>query len=475
MITLNTWNTLFTGKYGTQELTILYSGDYFVSFLKSRDQNDVLVQVYKVFAVIGDVEVFSETLPHQCMVYEKHYGIGPKNTYKFLILNTETEYIDSNTLSYHVDKKIQELNKLTGSIISVIKSYDLKLTSLKLISSEYRDHFFADPTIIKVLTNMPKGAEISSITTIDKLLIGKKDNVTVNSTLENLRSVVVLGGELDSRLFAVKLVSEIYLLSSKTIIIFDDSGVFKSLSYPQLQEDILQKYDPTLGAFGFPSKFFEYFQNLNIPLGLISKSAFNYTFKLVDVSEKIINKVYDSKLNTVEELIIKIKDLKVDEEITDFEKQRLISKLLLINKKYNGCFGKTNVDKLFENKYKHLGSSKIIKINKEDPLYCYYIFSILKEISLNVNNDLLIVFPESSDLFNNVFVNKDIISLLCGNSKLNFILSSEYISDIGNLDFVDVKIEMIEDNDAVIKYPTRDPLRLLLRPTLSSSNIKLRY
>jgi hypothetical protein len=51
MLSLNTWNTLFEGKYGSQELSILNSDDYFVSFLKSRDQNDILVQVYKIFAV----------------------------------------------------------------------------------------------------------------------------------------------------------------------------------------------------------------------------------------------------------------------------------------------------------------------------------------------------------------------------------------------------------------------------------------
>jgi hypothetical protein len=474
MITLNTWNTLFTGKYGSQELTILYNDDYFVSFLKSRDQNDVLVQVYKVFAVIGDIEVFSETLPHQCMVFQKHYGIGSKNTYKFLILNTETEYIDSNTLSYHVDKKIQELNKLTGSIISVVKSYDLKLTSLKLISKEYRDHFFSDPTIIKVLTNMPKSAELSNITSIDKLLIGKKEGITVNSTLENLRSIVVLGSELDNRLFAVKLISEIYLLSSKTVVIFDDSGVFKSLSYPQQYEDILQKYDPTLGAFGFPSKFFEYFKNIKIPLGTVSKNAFNYIFKLVDISEKIINKVYNKDLLNIDQLINKIKEIKVDEEITDFEKERIISKLLLINKKYKHYFGKTNIEKIFDNKYKHLGSSKIIKIDKEDPFYYFYIFSIIKEISLNVTDDVLVVFPESSNLFNNTFIGSEIISILKENIKVNFIFSTEYNTDIKNIDFADVKITMINDNDAVIKYPNRDPLRLLLRPTLSSSNINFK-
>ena len=34
MISLNTWNTLFEGKYGDQELNILYKDDIFVSFLK---------------------------------------------------------------------------------------------------------------------------------------------------------------------------------------------------------------------------------------------------------------------------------------------------------------------------------------------------------------------------------------------------------------------------------------------------------
>lgn len=474
MISLNTWDILFEGKYGSQELSILYKDDFFVSFLRSRDKKDILVQVYKLFAVYGDVEIFAETLPSQCIVYEKHFDIGEKNTHKFFIINTETEYVDNNTLSYHVDKKINELNKKTGTLVSIMKSYNLKLISLKNLSQNIRSYFFNDPFVIKTLTNMPMSADLSGVTSIDKLLLGKKNNVPVNTTLENLRSVFVSGANEDDRLFVLKLISEIYLLSSKTVIVFDKKGVFKSLAYPQQNEELLQEYDSVLGAFGFPSKFINYFSQIKIPLGSIPKQGFINQFKFTNVSEKIINNCYKDSFVVIEDLIESVSNLSIDDEITEFEKKRVVSKLKLIDKKYNSYFGKINVSFLFENKYRHLGYSKILKVDYDCPFSSYYMKKIIEELSLNVKEDLLLVIPESENLFNHIFVGDTVASIIQENPKLNVAISTEFPTNIKNKDYLDVFIGVVSGNDIVIRYPNRDPLRIMLRPTLSSSNVVLK-
>jgi hypothetical protein len=474
MISLNTWDVLFEGKYGSQELSLLYKDDYFVSFLRSRDKKDILVQVYKLFAVYGDVEIFAETLPSQCIVYEKHFDIGEKNTHKFFIINTETEYVDNNTLSYHVDKKINELNKKTSTLVSVMKSYNLKLISLKNLSQNIRNYFFNDPFIIKTLTNMPMSADLSGVTSIDKLLLGKKNNIPINTTLENLRSVFVSGAEEDDRLFVLKLISEIYLLSSKTVIVFDKKGVFKSLAYPQQNEDLLQEFDSVLGAFGFPSKYVDYFTQIKIPLGSIPKQGFISQFKFTDVGEKIINNCFKDSLVVVDDLIENVLDFPIDDEITEFEKKRVVSKLRLIDKKYSSYFGKIDVSFLFENKYKHLGYSKILKINYDCPFYAYYVKKIIEELSLNVKNDLLLVLPESENIFNHLFVGDRVSSIIQENPKLNVVISTEFPTNIKNKEYLDIFVGVIGGNDVVIRYPNRDPLRIMLRPTLSSSNVVLK-
>lgn len=94
MVQITTWSTLFEGVYGQKDLAILFNDDYFVSLLRSKDPSSVLVQLYKVFGVDGDIELFAETLPNQCIVFEKHFDIGDKNTHKFFILNTDTEIVD---------------------------------------------------------------------------------------------------------------------------------------------------------------------------------------------------------------------------------------------------------------------------------------------------------------------------------------------------------------------------------------------
>jgi len=64
--------------------------------------------------------------------------------------------------------------------------------------------------------------------------------------------------------------------------------------------------------------------------------------------------------------------------------------------------------------------------------------------------------------------------ILKDNPKLNYVISSEYINDFRDEDLSEVKIELISGNDAVIRYPDKDPLRLLLRPTLTSSNVDIK-
>ena len=473
MISITTWDTLFQGKYASQELTILYKEDTFVSLLKSRDQGNALIQVYKVFNVLGDTEVFTQTLPYPAILYQKHNDIGENNTFKYLLLNSDIKYIDTNTISYHVDNQIQKLNKRVGSIVSIVKSYDIKLISLKLASKEVRDNFFSDPMVAKLLTNLPLSVDFSSASSIDKLIIGRKDNVPITTTLESTKSLSVFGGNLDERLFAIKVFCENYLLSSRTVIIFDNTNMFRSLSYPQQQQELLVEYDLKMDSFGFPAKIKKYF-DIKIPLSKIPRKAFVNMFNLSEITDKILEKVYDNTLKTIVDLIEKVSKIEVTEQITEFEKQRVISKLLIIENKYGYRFGDTDISSLFENRYKHIGSIKILSIDVSDPFSSYYIYIILSSILLYIKDEILIVFPESAKLFNNIFVGDKVLSLLKNNSRISYILSSPRKTDFREETLSDVEIDVIKDNEAVIRYPNRDPLRLLLRPTLTSSNIKFK-
>lgn len=476
MLSLSAWETIFEGKYGDQELSVLYNDDYFVSFLKSRNQDSLLIQVYKIFLAYGELELFVETLPNQCIFYEKHLDIGEKNTYKFLLINTETELIDNMAFTSYIEKKIAQLNKQTSSIISVIKSYNLKLVSLKMLSEEQRSIFFSDPFVIKTITNFPnKNINFLENSTVNKLIIGKKNDVTITGNLDSMRSVLVTGSEVDDRLYSVKLICENYLLSGKKVFVFDKSGVFKSLSYPQQHEEILESFDIKIAPFGFPSRSVEYFK-IKIPLAVVPKKAFCKIFNLNSISEKIIEKAYSNDLITIKDLREKTANLETDDDITEFEKKRIYNKLNIIEKKYENYFGKTECSVLFEGSYNQIGACRILRIDVDDPFYIYYIYSIIKEIENIVKEDIFIAIPESKDLFNSLFVGNDVLKILVENPRLNYILSTEYLSDLIT-DFDDlakVHMEVIAGNDVVIRYPDRDPLRLLLRPTLTSSNVFLK-
>jgi len=473
MQSINTWNTLFEGHYGEKDLSIYFEEDIFISILKSREQSTSIVQMYKIFAVNGDIETFAETLPYQCVVYEKHFDVGEKNTYKFFILNTETEIVDSGQLNSHIERKILHLNKTTSSIVSIVKSYNIKLISLKVLPENLKNFFFTDPFVVKILTNIPKTMDFSVISSIDKLLLGKKNGITINASLDSLRSVSITNGTLDERIFAIKLICENYLLSSKKVVVFDGTGVFKTLSYPQQKEEVLSDFDMKISPFGFPANNYDYFK-FKMPLGLVPKAAFISLFKFTGVSQKIIDLTFNSSIKNLEELIENIKNLDLSDEVTEFEKWRIISKLIIISKKYNSYFGNTEVSPVFENTYKNIGSSKILKLNLDDAFYIYYIYAVLKKIANDVKDEILVVLPELSALFNNSFIGKEILTTLKENPKISYVISSEYSSDFLEKDISEVRLELIKGNDAVIRYPDKDPLRLLLRPTLTSSNIDIK-
>ncbi len=473
MMQVTTWNTLFEGVYGQKKLTIFFNDDYFISVLRSKDPSTILVQLYKVFAVDGDIELFAETLPNQCMVYEKHFDIGEKNTYKFFVLNTETEIIDSLQLNEHIERKMLQLNKTTSSIVSIIKSYNIKLLSLKMLPENVKSYFFSDPFVVKVLTNLPNALDFSTISSVDKLLIGRKNGVTINASLENLKSITVTGGKEEERLFATKVIAENYLLSSKKVIVFDNTGVFRTLSFPQQKEELLDAFDMKISPFGFPSNTIPYFK-IKLPLSIIPKAAFVNIFRFLGISTKIIDQAYGDNLKTIEDLKKKIISLDITDEITDFEKWRMISKLNIIEEKYGTNFGNTDLSIIFEAAHKNIGSSKILLIDRTDPLFVYYVYGIIKKLSEELKEDILIVIPQASEIFNSVIIGGELLTILKETPKFHYCLNSEYLSDFRDQSPAKVKIEIISENDVVIRYPDKDPLRLLLRPTLTSCSIDIR-
>lgn len=472
MLSLENWTSLYQGKYGNQELTILYKEDTFVSLLKLREQNNVLVEIYKAFSATGDLESFITNLPYPTILYQKHFSVGDNGNYKYILLNTNTEYVDTEKVSDFVDNKISELNKRVGSIISMVKSYNVKLMSLKLSTDDAKNYFFSDPFAAKLLTNMPLSFDLSR-TTMDKLILGKKNDVLITTSIDSIRSVGVFSGTVDERAFCQKIICENYLLSSRQVFIFDNTGLFKSLGSPQDDKNVLFDYDLKMDPFAFPVKTIDYFE-IKIPLSVIPLSAFITIFGFSDIAKKIIAPVYSKDIIKVSDLIKRIEVIEVAGDVTEFEKKRVLAKLEVIDNNLGKQFGVSDFSLLFEQRYKNIGSVKIMTINANDKLYPYYAYYLINEISSMVKDDVLIGLPESNNLFNNIYVGRDVFAKLRENAKVCYLVSGRNKTDFKIDRMFAVEIDMITDNDGVINYPGRDPLRLLFRPTLTSSNINYR-
>lgn len=271
----------------------------------------------------------------------------------------------------------------------------------------------------------------------------------------------------------MKVIAENYLLSSKKVIVFDSTGVFKTLSYPQQKEELLSAFDMKVSPFGFPINTIDFFK-IKLPLHIIPKLAFINLFKFTGVSQKIIDQAYTDNIKDISELIANIAAIGITDEITDFEKWRIISKLNIIDDVYSGYFGETDLSIVFESTYKNIGSSKVFMINRNNSLHVYYIYGILKKLSEEVKEDMLVIIPQASEIFNNSFIGNELLTILKENPKLNYCIGAGHIDDFIDKEPATVKIEVISNNDVVIRYPDKDPLRLLLRPTLTSSNIEIK-
>lgn len=470
MIYLNTWNNLFDGKYGNQKLDILYKDDIFVSILRLRDQNNSLIQVYKAFVVKGDAEMFTNTLPYPALLYHKHISVGEKGNFRYLLLHTETELVDNNTLSYHVDKKISDLNKMVSSVVAVTKSYNIKLISLKLASEDETNYFFSNPQIVKTLTNVPLSLDFSSPTALDKLILGKKKDVLVTTTLDLTDSVGIFNGTINERVSSAKVFCENSLLSARTVFVFDPTGLFNSLAYPNSDSTILDKFDLKMDPFGFPVKTINFF-DIKIPLAIIPLNVFVTIFKFSNTVISVIKKVYTNNLVTIEDLINNVKNSDFV-DINEFEKKRILAKLNIINVKYKNIFGKTDVSILYKQRYKHIGSVKILNIDYKNPFAVYYVSQIINLISLNLKNEATVVLPESKKLFNNPYIGPKVLSLLNDNNSLSSVVTSKHHEDFNLKNVFKVNLHIVKENDAVIHFPNRDPMRLLLRPTFTAHIIK---
>ena len=211
-----------------------------------------------------------------------------------------------------------------------------------------------------------------------------------------------------------------------------------------------------------------------MPLHIIPKLAFINLFKFTGVSQKIIDQAYTDNIKDISELIANIAAIGITDEITDFEKWRIISKLNIIDDVYSGYFGETDLSIVFESTYKNIGSSKVFMINRNNSLHVYYIYGILKKLSEEVKEDMLVIIPQASEIFNNSFIGNELLTILKENPKLNYCIGAGHIDDFIDKEPATVKIEVISNNDVVIRYPDKDPLRLLLRPTLTSSNLEIK-
>ena len=120
----------------------------------------------------------------------------------------------------------------------------------------------------------------------------------------------------------------------------------------------------------------------------------------------------------------------------------------------------------------HILQPKHIKLNEKDPVYPYFIKAIVEEISLSLKEDVLLVFPEQSSVFNNIYLGNSILQIIKDNTMLSSLFTSKYETDFRDENVALLKIASIKDNDAVIYYPNRDPIRILFRPSFTSSTIK---
>lgn len=495
------WSRMFHGDFEGFEVEIYSNPEsvLLVTVLERKKEKieGAVIELFKVFAVEGELEDFVDTFPREAMVLIKH---EPKSSLKYFLVSSTPSYARYREEEFcrETEKLLKKLKESAGTIKDVSRAYDLSLTELHEAGEKFRVAFFSQPLMAPLIT--PTAREEIGYEPIDlseRKRVGKgevilgvtRGNVVVKEPLELIYRTTIFGSTAEDRKHAIHIIAEGGLMSNVAVVLFDWDESFNGLNKPSTDLASLQKYKLNFEPIGFPVRDFKAV-DLKVDLNLISVTG---TMELFGVrgeeeAEFITSLIKEGQVNSIEELAKRARKSQLLDESKTSVKNRTIRILRLMDLMHPKLFGgKNEINEIAKNWVKALGRAGIIHLEGiEERSAILLMHNLLKGIFLHYEATrkskgvkAMVLLPEIKEILtaeNPSMLEKEIVELLNKFKEVGvcFALSSDRPGDLLReiITLSETEIFILSRSDVGIRMPHSKQYRIMMRPGLSQCTEK---
>ncbi|MDO8427653.1 MAG: hypothetical protein Q7S92_00390 [Candidatus Diapherotrites archaeon] len=490
------WKNIFSGQLEGHFSELLSSNEEFILSLVNDEEKGkklgVLMECFLVYSVQGDLERLLEG--------QKGKALGlivkGEKVEKYLMFSTTASYVSYNesAINQEVQEMIQRLEERGKAIQESSIAFEVELKKLKECSSEEKELFYSTPLIHLIFTAKQtihvEKSIVEKTISIGETIIGiTKEGTGIKEPFAYFKSALVVGGERKNRIHALRVLTESALLSRIPVIAFEFESEFSGLGNPSKDRKKLEKYKVDLEPLGFPTKTFEIIKDIRINLGKIDGLGFAELFGIENekIKKEIVNLLNQKKFTSMTELISNAEKMPTTETFSDFNKQRMVRMLRVIDQVYPEILGDgNNVSEILKAAHKTLGRANIISLRSKDyRKNSLIIESILKELlelyeSGKETSDLVIVLPKAEHILSSEQFSTTLQAIQDSLGKLQsknkgVILEAENENEISEQAKTKTSaiVSLVKENDAAIQIQGQKSYRCFIRPSLSSETENL--
>ncbi len=491
------WNKLFFGNFMDHEVDIYSNPDNVLLVLiwdkEGETYKGAVVEIFKVFAAMGETENFVETLPREVIVIAKH---DKEQTVKFFLLGGGPSYVKYEESGFvkEVDSQLKSISTTSKMIKDVSKAYDLTLQDLKSADAEIRNSFFAQPLLIPIVTTAAhatgSSTEASALGKGEIMLGLTKEKNKVVEPIGLFTKTIVSGGSAPERGHFLHILAEGSLLSGIPVVIFEKGDKFSGLGESSKELAELQKYQVEADPMGFPVKHYYLSKQIFGDMEFLSPEGLIDVFGIGDnnISKLIINSMKSEPSKGMTELASKMRKTKPKDNATSFEIFKAARVISLMGSAYPNLFeGKNDLEGLSKKPSKGIGRSGIIHLEDYDlRSSLIVIHNILnglmqerKKKGATRNVKLVVILSNAGEIIPkdnpNIYA-KQFSALLAELNKYGIAFALDTESTIDLLPDVtkigESRINIVGGNEASVQLKQRKGYRVLLRPGLSACSEK---
>ena len=484
------WEKLFEGKFQKHDLVLYSNPEKILMMLileKKLDKIEgAIVELYKVFHGIGDVESFTEALPRDVLIVIKH---DEKQTIKFLMLGSKPTYVNWNETDFtkEVDSLVKKLETSSSMIKDVSKAYELTLQEISESNPDVQTAFFTQPMLVPLMATSSHnlgaaaaGDGLKALTQGDIVIGLTRDKKKIIEPLALFKSVIVSEGTDKDRIRILQVLGESALLSNTPVLFIDKDKSFAGIGEASKEDAELDKYQVEIDPLGFPIKNYKPTNNVKVDLNLISPEGVAEIFGVGDKDFPRILKLVLSQgeVTTIDELADKISEMEQTEEFSEFQIQKTSRILKLMNIIYPGLFGGSNeMSSIMKKGASNIDRASAIDFSLLDDRGSVLLVHSLVKGALKESakgGRVMAIIPQAEFLQakgKQHKISKEIYSTLnelTAKGSL-FALATKKVIDIDpeTRKNAMVKINVVSGNDAGIQLKEKKSYRVLIRPTLS--------